>query len=245
MSGVWIFWDFILTVDCDDESEIMSFELIVYMVIFVVMLVIGAPTYLALLCSGLSYCLISGLINDMMIMQKMFASLDNFVLLAIPMFMMAGIIMNSGGITTRIFSFCRSICGHLPGGLAYVNVVSSFLFSGMSGSALADIGGLGQVEMKAMNDENYDDDMVNRGDCGLINYGTYRTTKYSDGDLWLGCQCFCGCAFFGRYCAWDYYGNCTLCNYFPDCQEEKNIRFINGQALKNAGICLRLLFWRY
>lgn len=152
--------DFILTDGCNNESEIMSFELIVYMGIFVVLLVIGAPTYLALLCSGLSYCLISGMINDMMVMQKLFASLDNFVLLAIPMFMMAGIIMNNGGITTKIFSFCRSICGHLPGGLAYVNVVSSFLFSGMSGSALADIGGLGQVEMKAMKDENYDDDMV-------------------------------------------------------------------------------------
>ncbi len=149
-----------LAVVSDTESITMNFELIIYIVSFVVLLLLGAPTYLALLCSGLSYCLISGMINDMMIMQKMFASLDNFVLLAIPMFMMAGIIMNNGGITTRIFSFCRSLCGHLPGGLAYVNVISSFLFSGMSGSALADIGGLGQVEMKAMKDENYDDNMV-------------------------------------------------------------------------------------
>lgn len=138
----------------------MNTALIIFILIFIVLLLIGAPTYLALLVSGLSYCFISGTINDMMIMQKMFGSLDNFVLLAIPMFMMAGMIMNNGGITDRIFSFCRSLLGHFPGGLAYVNVVASLLFSGMSGSALADVGGLGQVEMKAMTDEGYDDDMI-------------------------------------------------------------------------------------
>lgn len=138
----------------------MNVALIVFIVCFVVLLLIGAPTYLALLTSGLSYCYIGGGINDMMIMQKMFGSLDNFVLLAIPMFMMAGIIMNTGGITDRIFNFCRAMLGHYPGGLAYVNVAASLLFSGMSGSALADVGGLGQVEMKAMTDEGYDDDMI-------------------------------------------------------------------------------------
>lgn len=138
----------------------MSTELITFILCFVVLLLIGAPTYLALLISGLSYCFIGGAIDNMMIMQKMFGSLDNFVLLAIPMFMMAGIIMNTGGITDRIFNFCRALLGHFPGGLAYVNVAASLLFSGMSGSALADVGGLGQVEMKAMADEGYDDDMT-------------------------------------------------------------------------------------
>ncbi|WHH58546.1 TRAP transporter large permease [Petroclostridium sp. X23] len=138
----------------------MSIALIIFIMCFVVLLLIGAPTYLALLVSGLSYCFIGGGINDMMIMQKMFGSLDNFVLLAIPMFMMAGIVMNTGGITDRIFNFCRAMLGHFPGGLAYVNVAASLLFSGMSGSALADVGGLGQVEMKAMADEGYDDDMI-------------------------------------------------------------------------------------
>lgn len=137
-----------------------STAFIVFLVIFVFFLFFGAPIYLALLCSGLSYVFIHGGIDNMAVMAKMYGSLDNFVLLAIPMFMMAGKLMNSGGITDRIFGFCRSILGHLPGGLAYVNVLASFVFSGMSGSALADVGGLGAVEIKAMRDEGYGDDLI-------------------------------------------------------------------------------------
>ncbi len=138
----------------------MSLELTLFLVSFVVLLFIGAPMYLVLLVSGLLYCTLGGVIDNMMIMQKMFGSLDNFVLLAIPMFMMAGIIMNRGGITDRIFNFCRAMVGHRPGGLAYVNVIASFIFSGMSGSALADVGGLGAVEMKAMEDEGYEPEIT-------------------------------------------------------------------------------------
>lgn len=135
----------------------MSTAFWVYLVVFVGFLICGAPIYMALLSSGISYCFLHGGIDNMAIMAKMYGSLDSFVLLAIPMFMAAGIVMNNGGITDRIFSFCRALLGHLPGGLAYVNVLASFLFSGMSGSALADVGGLGNVEIKAMRDEGYDD----------------------------------------------------------------------------------------
>lgn len=137
-----------------------STAFIVFLAIFVVFLFFGAPIYLSLLCSGMAYVFIHGGIDNMAVMAKMYGSLNNFVLLAIPMFMMAGIIMNQGGITDRIFGFCRSMLGHYPGGLAYVNVLSSFIFSGMSGSALADVGGLGQVEIKAMRDEGYEDDVI-------------------------------------------------------------------------------------
>lgn len=133
---------------------------IVFLLVFVFFLFFGAPIYLALLCSGLSYVFLHGGIDNMAVMAKMYGSLDNFVLLAIPMFMMAGKLMNNGGITDRIFGFCRSLLGHFPGGLAYVNVLASFVFSGMSGSALADVGGLGAVEIKAMRDEGYEDDLI-------------------------------------------------------------------------------------
>ena len=138
----------------------MSLAFIIFLVVFVGFLMFGAPIYLSLLCSGLSYVFIHGGIDNMAVMAKMYGSLNNFVLLAIPMFMMAGIIMNQGGITDRIFGFCRSVLGHFPGGLAYVNILSSFIFSGMSGSALADVGGLGAVEIKAMRDEGYEDDLI-------------------------------------------------------------------------------------
>lgn len=128
-----------------------------YLIVFAVFLMMGAPIYMSLLCSGLVYAIIHGGINSMAIMAKMYGSLDSFVLIAIPMFMFSGIIMNNGGITDRIFDFCVKLVGHFRGGLAYVNVLASFIFSGMSGSALADVGGLGNIEIKAMRDEGYDD----------------------------------------------------------------------------------------
>ena len=119
----------------------MSTALICFFVTFIVLLVLGAPTFLCLLASSIVYSYFTPFMAPLAMMEKMFLSLNNFVLLAIPMFMMAGTIMNNGGIATRIFNFCRSLLGHLPGGLAYVNILASFIFAGMSGSALADVGG--------------------------------------------------------------------------------------------------------
>lgn len=126
----------------------MNLPLILLFGVFVVLLLLGAPTYLALLAGGLSYFFLHPEIDAMAVCQKMLSSLDSFVLIAVPLFMIAGNLMNSGGITDRIFNFAKSIVGHLPGGLGHVNVISSFIFSGMSGSALADVGGLGQVEIQ-------------------------------------------------------------------------------------------------
>lgn len=87
--------------------------------------------------------------------QKMVTGIDSYTLLAIPLFMLAGRLMNEGGITERIFALCKAMVGHIKGSLAYVNVISSIAFATMSGSAVADVGGLGQVEIKAMTDEGY------------------------------------------------------------------------------------------
>lgn len=90
--------------------------------------------------------------------QRMTKSIsDSFPLLAVPFFIFAGNLMNAGGITERVFSFARSLVGHFRGGLAQVNVVASIIFSGMSGSALADAGGLGNMEIRAMRKAGYDD----------------------------------------------------------------------------------------
>jgi tripartite ATP-independent transporter DctM subunit len=93
-------------------------------------------------------------------MSKMMNAPNSFTLLAVPFFILAAQIMNNGGVTDRIFGFSKQLFGHFRGGLAYVNVFSSLIFSGISGSALADVGGLGVIEMKAMRDENYDDDII-------------------------------------------------------------------------------------
>ncbi len=90
-----------------------------------------------------------------MLPQRMYYGTTGMTLLAVPFFILAGNLMNSGGITTRIFRFARALVGHVPGGLGQVSVVSSVIFSGMSGSAVADAAGLGQIEHKAMVDDGY------------------------------------------------------------------------------------------
>lgn len=93
--------------------------------------------------------------NVLTVAQKMVSGIDSYTLLAIPLFMLAGRMMNEGGITERIFRLCNALVGHIKGSLAYVNVLASMAFATMSGSAVADVGGLGQVEIKAMSDEGY------------------------------------------------------------------------------------------
>jgi tripartite ATP-independent transporter DctM subunit len=89
------------------------------------------------------------------VVQRMTTGIDSFVLLAIPFFMLTGRLMNQGGITDRLFEFARALVGPIRGGLAHANVLASMIFAGMSGSAVADAGGLGMVEIKAMTDQGY------------------------------------------------------------------------------------------
>jgi tripartite ATP-independent transporter DctM subunit len=90
-----------------------------------------------------------------MLPQRMYASTTGFTLLAIPFFILAGNLMNTGGVTGRIFRFAKAVIGHVPGGLGHVCVVANVIFSGMSGSAIADAAGLGQVLHKAMVDNGF------------------------------------------------------------------------------------------
>jgi tripartite ATP-independent transporter DctM subunit len=85
----------------------------------------------------------------------MIGGIDSFPLLAIPFFIMAGSLMNSAGITNRIYDFALALVGWLKGGLGHVNVVGSVIFAGMSGTAVADAGGLGNIEIRAMRDHGY------------------------------------------------------------------------------------------
>lgn len=93
-----------------------------------------------------------------LIAQMLVYGLNSFTILAIPLFILTGALMNTGGISRRIFDFAGSLVGHIRGGLAHVNVLASFIFSGMSGAAAADVAGLGQIEIKAMEDAGYDKD---------------------------------------------------------------------------------------
>ena len=91
-----------------------------------------------------------------MLPHRMYHGTTGFTLLAIPFFILAANLMNVGGTTARIFAFAKALVGHVPGGLGQVNIMASVIFSGMSGSAVADAAGLGQIEHKAMVDDGYD-----------------------------------------------------------------------------------------
>ncbi|GAA0411253.1 TRAP transporter large permease [Cocleimonas flava] len=126
-------------------------------VTLIVLLVIGAPVAVSLGLASLVYILIDGL-PDVVLAHNMINGIDSFPLLAIPFFILAGHLMNTAGITTKIFAFARAMVGWMHGGLGHVNVGASVIFAGMSGAAVADAGGLGNIEIKAMRDADYDDE---------------------------------------------------------------------------------------
>jgi len=121
------------------------------------LILLGVPVAVAMGLTATATFLIMGQPEILtMVAQRMYASTTSFTLLAIPFFILAGNLMNTGGITERIFRFARAMVGHIWGGLGQVNVIASMIFSGMSGAAVADAAGLGMIEMKAMKDNGYD-----------------------------------------------------------------------------------------
>ena len=126
-----------------------------FLIVFAILMVIRVPIGFSLGISCAFYFITAGtpLIT---IPQMIVHTFDTFTLLAIPLFMLAGHLMNSGGVTDRLFGFAKACVGHIPGGLAQVNVFASLIFAGMSGSATADAAGLGTIEIEAMKKEEYD-----------------------------------------------------------------------------------------
>ena len=126
----------------------------------IILFLLGIPVGYSLGIAGLLayFNEMGSRVNIPMLAQRMQYGVNNFLLLAIPLFILAAKLMNTAGITTRLFNFARLLVGFLPGGLGHANTVASLIFAGMSGAAVADAAGLGQVEIKAMRDEGYDDD---------------------------------------------------------------------------------------
>ncbi len=136
----------------------------IVLLVWLVIMFFGVPVGWSLFISTLLYFSLGRWEVGNFASKKLVDSIfDNFGLLSVPFFILTGILMNSSGITTRIFNFARAMLGHYTGGMGHVNIAASLIFSGMSGSALADAGGLGQLEIKAMRDAGYDEDL-----CGGI-----------------------------------------------------------------------------
>src|SRR5206468_2944214 len=127
----------------------------VLLVGFVLLMLAGVPVALAMVVASLAYVMLSGTVPDFVVIHRMYGGIDSFPLLAVPFFILAGNLMNSAGITNRIYNFALALVGWMKGGLGHVNVVGSMIFAGMSGTAIADAAGLGTIEIKAMTDHGY------------------------------------------------------------------------------------------
>ncbi|PLX94522.1 MAG: permease [Desulfuromonas sp.] len=131
----------------------MSFEFTACLVVVFLMAGFGAPVALSMIIGAIAYLGISGQDLALAGEQIIQGIYNSFVLLAVPLFIVAANIMNAGAISDRLLQFCVAIVGHLKGGLGHVNVLSSLIFSGMSGSAVADAAGVGNVIIRMMTKE--------------------------------------------------------------------------------------------
>ena len=151
--------------------------MILLIVVFAVLMIIGAPVGLSLLGSSVAYLATSGYSLQQAFQAFTSAISNSFTLIAVPFFILAASIMNSGGITKKIFDFCNVVVGWVPGGLGHANILSSVVFAGMSGAAIADAGGLGAIELKAMKEQGFDEDFRSFQHFGA-HYSAQRTCHF-------------------------------------------------------------------
>lgn len=126
---------------------------------FLVLVMIGVPIAFCLGISSVVYLMATG-IPLTVVPQKMYSGVDNFVLICIPGFILAGNLMNTGGITKRIVAFCNALFGRITGGLAMADVGASMIFAGISGTAAADCASIGGIMIPALVDDGYDADFA-------------------------------------------------------------------------------------
>ena len=138
--------------------------LAIVLVMFLVLLLAGFPIIVSMGIPALLYVIVEGLPISTMAYSA-FQALNSFPLVASPLFVLMGCLINEFGETTRLFNFCRVLMRNAKGYTAKVNIIVSLLFAGMSGAAVADIGGLGQVEIKAMEEEGFSRDYA----CAVTN----------------------------------------------------------------------------
>lgn len=122
--------------------------------IFTILLALGVPIAFVLGISSFIY-LWKTQMPSVLVAQRVFVGLDNFLLLAVPLFILAGKLMNASGITRRLVDFFYILIGHIRGGLAYVNIIASIFFAGITGAGAADTAAIGSIMIPAMKKEGY------------------------------------------------------------------------------------------
>ena len=148
---------------------------------------LGLPIGHAMIGASVLYLYLKGFDLGTAAEQLLNGMYTSYVLLAIPLFILAAEFMNSGSITERLLRFCDALVGRFRGGLAHVNVVQSIIFAGMSGSALADAAGTGKVMQRMMTqDGKYTAELRRRTDRGILGDRPDHPAVDTDGDLRAG-----------------------------------------------------------
>lgn len=146
-------------------------NVVMLMGLFMGLMLFGVPIAFSLSISAIVTALATGQFAPTAIVHRMIGNSSSYTLLAIPFFILAAKLMNTGGITSRIFRAASAWVGAIPGGLGHANVVASIIFSGMSGSAVADAGGLGQIEVEAMKEQGFDAEFSAAVTCASATIG--------------------------------------------------------------------------
>jgi tripartite ATP-independent transporter DctM subunit len=139
--------------------------------LFALFSVFGMPLAFALCASSLFVIVTRMNVPLVIVVEKLQLGVDSFLLLAVPLFILAASVMNQAGITSRIFNFARAIVGWLPGALGHANVIASIVFAGISGSAVADSAALGNIEIKSMVDQGYPKEYAAAMTCASATIG--------------------------------------------------------------------------
>lgn len=132
--------------------------IVIMFIVFLGLLTSGLPIFAAIGLSSVTYLVLSGDVPLMLIPQKLFANVNSFSLLAIPLFMLAGELMNRGGITKNILDFSSKLIGHIRGSLAHISILGCMIFAGMCGSCTAAAASVGSMMLPTLRKEGYDDD---------------------------------------------------------------------------------------
>ena len=136
----------------------MKLIIIVILICMLALFLLKVPVYISMALTGCALMMATTGMKWSILSQYLYTGTNSFTLLAIPLFLLAAKLMNTGGITRKLFAFCMKVVGWLPGGLGHVNILSSVIFAGMSGTAVSDAGGLGAIEIRAMNENGFDND---------------------------------------------------------------------------------------
>ncbi len=133
-----------------------TFLIFLPLIILAISLIIRMPIGISMICGGVIYFLATGQDMGLILDTTMSSLFSNSVLVAIPLFIFTANIMNSGKVTEYMFTFVKSLVGKKKGAMAYINIIISLIFSGMSGAALADVSGIGILEIEEMKKDGYD-----------------------------------------------------------------------------------------